>query len=89
MTGDGRCPTVEPVTRRPPGGDIALAAAIAVVQVGVTYLAGRHQVDRKSFDVLAGVLLMAGPAALTVRRRIPVAVYATAFASTLAYVSLG
>jgi signal transduction histidine kinase len=74
---------------RPPAVDIALAAAIAVVQVAGTYVAGRHQVGREPFDVLAGVLLAAGPAALVVRRRFPVAVYATAFASTLAYVSIG
>ena len=60
-----------------------------MVQVAGTYLAGRHQVEREPFDVLAGVLLGAGPAALVVRRRFPVAVYAAAFASTLAYVSLG
>ena len=77
------------MTRRPAKGDIALAAAIAAVQVVGTYLAGRHQVDREPFDALAGALLLAGPAALVVRRRFPVAVYATAFASTLAYVSLG
>ena len=77
------------MTRRPPGGDIALAAVIAVVQVAGTLLAGRHQVERESFDLLAGFLLGAGPAALVVRRRFPVAVYATAFAGTLAYVSLG
>lgn len=75
--------------RRPPAVDVALAGAIAVVQVAGTYLAGRHQVEREPFDTLAGVLLAAGPAALIVRRRFPVAVYAAAFASTLAYVSLG
>jgi signal transduction histidine kinase len=75
--------------RRPPAIDVALAAGIAVVQVAGTYLAGRHQVEREPFDVLAGVLLAAGPAALIARRRFPVAVYATAFASTLAYVALG
>jgi signal transduction histidine kinase len=75
--------------RRPPAVDVALAGAIAVVQVAGTYLAGRHQVEREPFDALAGALLAAGPAALIVRRRFPVAVYAAAFASTLAYVSLG
>ena len=75
--------------RRPLAIDGALAAGIAVVQVAGTYLAGRHQVDRETFDALAGVLLVTGPAALVMRRRFPVAVYATAFASTLAYVSLG
>ena len=75
--------------RRPPAVDVALAGAIAAVQVAGTYLAGRHQVEREPFDALAGALLAAGPAALIVRRRFPVAVYAAAFASTLAYVSLG
>ena len=70
-------------------GDAALAAAVGLVQVGGTYLAGRHQADRESFDVLAGLLLATGPAALVVRRRHPVAVYLTAFSATLAYVALG
>ena len=78
-----------PDARRPLAMDGVLAAGIAVVQVAGTYLAGRRQVDRESFDALAGALLLAGPAALTVRRRYPVPVYAIAFASTLAYVSLG
>ena len=75
--------------RRPVPTDVALALAVAVVQVAGTFLAGRHQADRESFDVLAGALLLAGPAALVVRRHVPVAVYVTAFASTLAYLSLG
>ena len=70
-------------------GDAALAAATGVIQVGGTYLAGRHQTDRESFDLVAGVLLAVGPAALVVRRRYPVPVYLTTFATTLAYVSLG
>jgi signal transduction histidine kinase len=78
-----------PDARRPRAMDGVLAAGIAVAQVAGTYLAGRRQVDRESFDALAGALLLAGPAALTVRRRYPVPVYAIAFASTLAYVSLG
>ena len=69
-------------------GDAGLAAAIGVVQVGGTYLAGRHQTDRESFDVVAGLLLAVGPAALVARRRYPVPVYLTAFGATLAYVAL-
>jgi signal transduction histidine kinase len=75
--------------RRPLPVDVALALAIAVVQVGVTYLAGRHQTDREPFDALAGLLLAAGPAALLVRRRWPVAVYLIAFSTTLTYLGLG
>ena len=56
--------------------------------MGGTYLAGRHQTDRQPFDLLAGILLTAGPAALSVRRRWPVPVYLTAFATTLTYVAL-
>ena len=77
------------MVRRPPATDVALALALAVVQVGGTWLASPHQPERETFDLLAGLLLLAGPAALVVRRRWPVAVYLTAFASTLAYVSLG
>lgn len=69
--------------------DAALAVAIAVAQVGGTWLAGRHQADREAFDVTAGLLLAVGPAALVVRRRYPVAVYLFAFATTLGYVALG
>ena len=77
------------MTRRTGTGDAALAAAVGVVQVGGTYLAGRHQADRESFDVLAGLLLATGPAALVVRRRYPVPAYLTAFAATFGYVALG
>jgi len=70
-------------------GDATLALAVGVVQVAGTYLAGRRQADREPFDVLAGLLLVAGPGALVVRRRFPVAVYVAAFTATLAYVSLG
>ncbi len=76
------------VTRRSWTGDAALALAIAVVQVAGTLVAGRHQPDRESFDVLAGVLLGAGPAALVVRRRYPVAVLAWTFATTFTYAEL-
>ena len=77
-----------PVERRRQAADAALAAAIAVVQVGATYLAGRHQTDHRSFDVAAGLLLAAGPAALVVRRRWPVPVLLAVFTSTLLYTAL-
>jgi signal transduction histidine kinase len=69
--------------------DVALALAIAAVQIGVTYAAGRHQLDRRSLDFVGVALLGAGPAALVVRRRMPVATLAMAFASTLAYWLIG
>jgi signal transduction histidine kinase len=88
MTAAMRCRTVGSVRRRPWTGDAALAAAIAVVQVGGTYAAGRHQVGPEPFDVVAGLLLAAGPAALVVRRRHPVPVLLVTFASTLLYTAL-
>ncbi|MGH9264214.1 MAG: sensor histidine kinase [Acidimicrobiales bacterium] len=77
------------MTRRPWAGDAALALAIGVVQVAGTYLAGRHQTEREPFDVVAGLLLAAGPAALAVRRRYPVAVLLATFSTTLLYADLG
>jgi signal transduction histidine kinase len=68
--------------------DCGLAVAVAFVQVVGTFLAGHHQPNREAFDVFAGVLLTAGPAALVLRRRFPVAVYLVSFATTLAYVAL-
>ena len=76
------------VTRRSWTGDAALALGIAVVQIAATALAGRHQPDRESFDVLAVLLLAAGPVALIVRRRFPVPVLAWTFATTFLYVAL-
>jgi signal transduction histidine kinase len=80
---------VEGDARRLRAADVALAAAIAVLQVGGAYLAGRHQSDRESFDLLAGLLLAAGPAALVVRRRYPLPVLFANFATTLVYSALG
>ena len=76
------------VTRRSWTGDAALALATAIVQVVGTLLAGRHQPERQSFDALAAVLLVAGPAALVVRCRFPVPVLAWTFVTTLAYAAL-
>ncbi|MDQ3946612.1 MAG: histidine kinase [Actinomycetota bacterium] len=76
------------MTRRSWTGDAALALAIAAVQVAGTFLAGHRQPERESFDVLAGLLLAAGPAALVVRRRFPAAVLGWAFTTTALYVAL-
>jgi signal transduction histidine kinase len=65
--------------------DAGLAVVIGVVQVVGTYLASRHQHGRAAFGGLAILLLVIGPAALVLRRRAPVAVLVTVFASTLLY----
>ena len=92
-TPGGRCRTVTGMdvpeqARRAWVADVTLAVAVAAVQLGATIVAGRHQDDRASFDLLAGLLLAAGPAALIVRRRFPVPVLLTAFGTTLAYAAL-
>jgi signal transduction histidine kinase len=74
--------------RRREAADVALAAVIGAVQLAGTYLAGRHQTAGRSFDVVAVILLAAGPAALAVRRRWPVPVLLTAFTTTLLYTAL-
>jgi signal transduction histidine kinase len=68
--------------------DLVLAAVAAVVQVGGTALAARHQPDARTLDFSGYLLLAAGPVALIARRWQPVAVLATVFAATLGYTML-
>jgi len=70
-------------------GDIALAAAAGLVQVGGTALAAQHQAGVRVLDVTGYLLLVSGPAVLAVRRRWPVAVLAVAYLTTLCYRLLG
>ncbi len=69
--------------------DVALAVLAAVVQIGGTALAARHQPHARTLDVYGYLLLAAGPVALIARRRQPVPVLVLAFATTLGYVLLG
>jgi signal transduction histidine kinase len=69
--------------------DAALALAVLLVQVGATYAAARHQHVHRPWDALAVALLAAGPIALLVRRRYPVAVLAVALSTALAYWVIG
>ena len=69
-------------------GDLVIAAVAAVVQVGGTAVAARHQPDARTLDFSGYLLLAAGPVALIARRWQPVAVLATVFAATLGYTML-
>jgi signal transduction histidine kinase len=69
--------------------DALLALGVGVVQVGVTYIASRHQPERRAFDLLAFVLLSVGPVALLFRRRYPVTVLLVSSATVLAYWVIG
>jgi signal transduction histidine kinase len=69
--------------------DLAVAALVAVAQLGLTTLAAHRQPDRQALDLLAYLLLAAGPAALLWRRRSPAAVLAVVMASSVLYFGLG
>jgi signal transduction histidine kinase len=75
----------------PPGRptDVAVAALVAVAQLGLTTLAARHEPDRQALDLLAYLLLAAGPVALLWRRRSPAVVLAVVMASNVLYFGLG
>src|SRR5215208_6895099 len=69
--------------------DLAVAALVAVAQLGLTTLAAHRQPDRQALDRLAYLLLTAGPVALLWRRRSPAAVLAVVMASSVLYFGLG
>ncbi|MEO5316988.1 histidine kinase [Arthrobacter sp. CC3] len=66
-----------------------LVIAVAVVQVVGTIFAAARQPDHRPLDVLAFVLLLAGPAALSLRRRRPAAMLPAAAAATILYLAAG
>jgi signal transduction histidine kinase len=64
---------------------VGVAVLVAAIQVGITAVAAPHQDGVRSLDAGAIALLLAGPAALLVRRRHPVATYLVAFVAAMAY----
>jgi signal transduction histidine kinase len=80
--------TDSPRTGHPPSffhSEYLLPAIVAVVQVVGTYFAGTRQPEARSYDVFAALLLLVGPAVLTVRHRYPVAVLSVVFATNIIY----
>jgi signal transduction histidine kinase len=75
----------------PPGRatDVAVAVLVGVVQLGLTTLAARRQPERQALDLLAYLLLAAGPVALLWRRRSPAGVLAVVMAACVVYFALG
>jgi len=73
--------------RGPPTAVIVLVAA--VIQVMGTLFAAARQPDHRPLDLLAFVLLLLGPAALSLRRRAPLAMLPVAALATWAYLALG
>ena len=73
--------------RGPPTAVIVLVAA--VIQVVGTLFAAPRQPEHRPLDLLAFVLLLLGPAALSLRRRAPLAMLPVAALATGAYLALG
>jgi signal transduction histidine kinase len=69
--------------------DVAVALAVGLVQAGAAYGAARHRQPPHPWHPLAVALVAAGPAALLVRRRYPVAVLAVAYSAALGYWLVG
>jgi signal transduction histidine kinase len=69
--------------------DLAVAALVLVVQVGLTTAAAQRQPDRQALDLLAYLFLAAGPVALLWRRRSPALVLAAVMATSVLYFALG
>ena len=75
----------------PPGRptDLAVAALVLVVQLGVCTLAARRHQGRQPLDLLGYLLLAAGPVALLWRWRSPAGILAVVMASSVLYFALG
>ena len=69
--------------------DLALAGAVALVQLVGTALAAQHTDSQRGLGLLSTALLLAGPAALLVRRQLPELPLAVAVAATYAWSVLG
>ncbi|WP_120522149.1 sensor histidine kinase [Arthrobacter celericrescens] len=66
-----------------------IAITVALIQVVGTVFAASRQDGARPLDVLAFALLLAGPAALLLRRRMPVLMLPLTFAAALAYLLAG
>jgi signal transduction histidine kinase len=74
---------------RSPWPDVVVPVAVAFFQVVGSIGAADNQPDRDPLDAVAVVLLLIGPAALTLRRRRPSVATGITLAVTLAYIGLG
>jgi signal transduction histidine kinase len=77
------------MSRLPPRRDLAIAGAVAVVEIVGAAFAGSHQDTRLDFGVGGALLLATGAVALAWRVWHPIAVLLVAYATTLAYIVLG
>jgi signal transduction histidine kinase len=97
MPHERRCPTVRYVVTRDDvfdrrwcrPSDLRLAVFVAIIQLAGSHFATRGHPNATPLDTGGYLLLVAGPAALLVRRRWPAQVLLTVFAVTLTYRMLG
>jgi signal transduction histidine kinase len=69
--------------------DLAVAGLVLVAQLLLTTGAARNQPERQPLDLVAYLLLAAGPLALVWRRRAPAVVLAVVMAACVLYFALG
>src|SRR4029453_10253215 len=69
--------------------DVAVAVLVGVVQLALTTLAAHRQPDRQALDLVAYLLLAAGPVALYWRWRSPALGLGTVMATSVLYFALG
>src|SRR5690242_5731290 len=67
----------------------AIVVVVAVIEVLGTVFASARQPDHRPLDILAFVLLLAGPASLSLRRRAPLVMLPAAAVSVGVYLALG
>ena len=68
---------------------VVLPVAVAVITLVGTWFAQRYQTGLRPMDLLGKVLLLAGPAALVVRRGHPPAVFAVTATALVGYLAAG
>ena len=71
------------------GSRVVLPVVVAVIQVMGSFASSDHGPSRRPLDLLAVVLLLAGPAGLALRWRYPVPVLLYTFAVVVSYELLG
>jgi signal transduction histidine kinase len=69
--------------------DLAVVVLVGVVQLALTSLAAHRQPERQALDLVAYLLLAAGPVALFWRWRSPVLVLGVVMAASVLYFALG
>jgi len=69
--------------------DVAVVVLVGVVQLALTTLAAHRQPDRQALDLVAYLLLAAGPVALYWRWRSPALVLGIVMATSVLYFALG